>query len=215
MIWPRPTDRAAGAFGYSHVAVLLLFASLGIGGCAGGGEEPEIVPVPEGAPRVVLETSFGNITIGLYQDRAPKTVANFLAYVDSGFYDGTLFHRVIPGFMIQGGGFLPGMKQKPTGFPIASEADNGLHNLRGTVAMARTMNPDSATSQFFINHVDMPRLDYRPPVEAGYTVFGLVEEGMEVVDSIAEVETGTVDGHQNVPVEDVLILRARRLDAGR
>jgi peptidyl-prolyl cis-trans isomerase A (cyclophilin A) len=181
-----------------------------------GAPPPEHVPLPEDAPRVVLETSMGEITIGLYADRAPVTVANFLEYVDSGFYDGVTFHRVLPGFIVQTGGFLPGMVAKQTGPPIVSESDNGLKNLRGTVAMAREPGKDSATSQFFINQVDMPRFDYRPPIEYGYTVFGRVLSGMEVVDRIGDVRVHDVevaDGtiHQGVPDEDVILLRARRV----
>ena len=176
---------------------------------------PEHAPLSGDAPRIVLETSLGEITIGLYAERAPVSVANFLEYVDTGFYDGVLFHRVLPGFMVQSGGFLPGMIAKQTGPPIVSESDNGLKNLRGTVAMARGPGKDSATSQFFITQVDMPRFDYRPPIEYGYAVFGRVLSGMDVVDRIAAItvhEVDVADGtvHQGVPDEDVLLLRARR-----
>jgi len=180
-----------------------------------GAAPPEHAPLPEDAPRVVLETSLGEITIGLYAQRAPISVANFLEYVDTGFYDGVIFHRVLPGFMVQAGGFLPGMIAKQTGPPIVTESDNGLKNLRGTVAMAREPGKDSATSQFFFNQVDMPRFDYRPPIEYGYAVFGRVLTGMDVVDRIGEISVHDVDVddgtvHQGVPDEDVILLRARR-----
>jgi len=163
-------------------------------------------------PKVVLETNKGNITISLYPDKAPKSVENFLAYVRSGFYDGTIFHRVIPGFMIQGGGFTPDMTQKDTRAPIKNEADNGLSNERGTLAMARTGDPDSATSQFFINQVDNPRLDFTSKDSGrtwGYAVFGKVTDGMDVVDEISKVDTDTRNGHQSVPVDPVVIEHAR------
>ena len=160
------------------------------------------------APRVLLATSLGDITIQLEPEKAPKTVANFLDYVKSGHYDGTVFHRVIDGFMIQGGGFTPEMAQKPTRAPIPLESRNGLKNERGTVAMARTSVPDSATSQFFINVVDNPRLDYPNPDGNGYAVFGRVVAGMDVVDRIRKVETTAAGGHQNVPAKPVLIRSA-------
>ena len=140
--------------------------------------------------------------------RAPKTVANFLRYVHEGFYAGTVFHRVIPGFMIQGGGFTATMRQKATHAPIPLESENGLRNLRGTVAMARTMDPNSATSQFFINLVDDPSLDYPQPDGHGYAVFGQVVKGMDVVDRIARVATHTVGPYANVPVKPVVIVKA-------
>ncbi|MCX8043274.1 MAG: peptidylprolyl isomerase [Desulfobacterota bacterium] len=160
-------------------------------------------------PCVVLETNKGNITIELYPDKAPVTVKNFLAYVDAGFYDGTIFHRVIPNFMIQGGGLTPDMRQKQTLPPIKNEADNGLRNSRGTVAMARTQEINSATSQFFINVVDNAFLDHGVR-DFGYAVFGRVTSGMDVVDRIASVRTGTVGTFRDAPLEPVLILRARR-----
>ncbi|NOZ79710.1 MAG: peptidyl-prolyl cis-trans isomerase [Acidobacteria bacterium] len=155
-------------------------------------------------PRVVLETSMGKIVIELDPVKAPKTVANFLQYVRAGFYDGTIFHRVIPGFMIQGGGFTPDMKQKKTRGPIANEAANGLKNLRGTIAMARTSRVDSATSQFFINLVDNGFLDHRDNSASGfgYCVFGHVVKGMDVVDAIGKAPTGTVRAGA-VPFSDV------------
>ena len=158
--------------------------------------------------RVVLRTSLGDITLALDGTKAPLTVANFLTYVDEGFYDGTVFHRVIRDFMIQGGGFEPGMKQKHTRPAIRNEAPNGLSNERGAVAMARLPGPDTATSQFFINTVDnSSHLDKGP-----YCVFGRVVEGMDVVDKIREVRTGRRAGHSDVPVEDVVINSARRVE---
>jgi cyclophilin family peptidyl-prolyl cis-trans isomerase len=164
-------------------------------------------------PQVRVTTSLGAIELQLDADKAPKTVANFLQYVDSGFYNGTIFHRVIPGFMIQGGGLLPGMKEKPTRAPIPNEADNGLKNLVGTVAMARTQDPNSASAQFFINAVDNGFLDHRDksPRGWGYAVFGKVTQGMEVVKEIEQVATRNAGMFQNVPVTDVVIERIERL----
>ena len=159
---------------------------------------------------VKLHTNHGVITLELDADKAPVTVANFLAYVESGHYNNTVFHRVIDGFMIQGGGFEPGMNQKPTGEQIKNEADNGLKNERGTVAMARTQAPHSATAQFFINVADNDFLNHRSPDLQGwgYCVFGRVSEGMDVVDAIRKVKTGSSGFHQDVPKEDVIIERA-------
>ena len=159
---------------------------------------------------VKLHTNHGVITLELDADKAPVTVANFLAYVEAGHYDNTIFHRVIDGFMIQGGGFEPGMNQKPTGEQIKNEADNGLKNERGTIAMARTQAPHSATAQFFINVADNDCLNFRSPDLQGwgYCVFGRVTEGMDVVDSIRKVKTGSSGFHQDVPKEDVVIERA-------
>jgi len=156
---------------------------------------------------VKLNTNFGTITLELFADKAPVTVENFLNYVKDGFYDGTIFHRVINGFMIQGGGMEPGMKEKSTKAPIKNEADNGLSNQRGTIAMARTMEPHSASAQFFINVKDNTFLDHRSPTPDGwgYAVFGRVVDGMDVVDKIKEVQTGNAGFHQDVPVEDVII----------
>jgi len=161
---------------------------------------------------VVLETSLGAITLELYPAKAPETVKSFLAYVDSGFYTNTLFHRVIPGFMIQGGGFEPGFKEKATNPPVRNEATNGLTNQRGSISMARTQVVDSATSQFFINVADNRALDHRDRSAGGfgYAVFGKVVEGMVVVDKIVSVPTTRVGPFENVPREDVLILAARR-----
>lgn len=166
-------------------------------------------------PVVVLQTSFGNITIELYPDKAPKTVENFLWYVDHKFYDGLIFHRVIPTFMIQGGGFTPDMNQKQPNAPIKNEANNGLSNLRGTIAMARTNDPNSASSQFFINVKDNKGLDFKSetPQGWGYCVFGKVIEGMDVVDEIRDVKTTTKGGYQDVPEVPVVIEKAYAKEA--
>jgi cyclophilin family peptidyl-prolyl cis-trans isomerase len=167
-----------------------------------------------GEMKIVIDTSLGKITAELFADKAPATVSNVLAYVDEKFYDDTIFHRVIDGFMIQGGGFTQNMNQKPTKAPVKNEADNGLKNTRGTLAMARTMVPDSATCQFFINHRDNASLDHtaKTPQGWGYCVFGKVVEGMDVVDAIAKVPTGFSGQHQNVPTEPVIIKSIRRLE---
>ena len=159
---------------------------------------------------VKLHTNFGVIGIELDADKAPVTVANFLEYVRSGAFDNTIFHRVIDGFMVQGGGFQPGMKQKDTLAPIKNEADNGLKNDKYTVAMARTSDPHSATAQFFINVGDNSFLNHTAPTTQGwgYTVFGRIVEGTEVVDQIRKVKTGSRGMHQDVPVDDVIINRA-------
>lgn len=158
-------------------------------------------------PKVKMVTSKGEIIIELAADKAPGTVENFLTYVKDGFYEGTIFHRVIDGFMIQGGGMKPNMFEKKTRAPIKNEADNGLKNERGTLAMARTQEVDSATSQFFINLDDNDFLDHqnKTPAGYGYAVFGRVIEGMETVDAIRQVRTGTKGMHQDVPVEPVTI----------
>jgi cyclophilin family peptidyl-prolyl cis-trans isomerase len=169
------------------------------------------LPATAETTRVLMETSKGAITLELDAARAPLTVANFLEYVDSGFYDGTVFHRVIPDFMIQGGGFEPGMRQKTTGEPVRNEADNGLTNQRGSIAMARTSNPHSATAQFFINLKHNDFLDHPGQGGWGYAVFGRVTDGMDVVDSIAEVKTGTQGPHRDLPREPVMIESVRRL----
>ncbi|MGE6791558.1 peptidyl-prolyl cis-trans isomerase A (cyclophilin A) [Pseudomonas guineae] len=161
-------------------------------------------------PKVLLTTSLGEIEIELNAEKAPISTANFLSYVDSGYYAGTQFHRVIPGFMVQGGGFDADMQQKDTQAPIKNEADNGLHNVRGTLAMARTQVRDSATSQFFINHKDNAFLDHGSR-DFGYAVFGQVTRGMDVIDKIAQVPTANRGGNQNVPREPVLITAAKRL----
>ena len=165
-------------------------------------------------PTVLLETSSGDILVELYADKAPQTVANFLKYVDDGFYTNTIFHRVIPSFMIQGGGMCARMDEKPTREPVTNEADNGLKNDRGTLAMARTRDPHSATAQFFINLVDNAFLNHSSPTPDGwgYCVFGKVVEGMENVDKIAKVKTKTVGYHENVPTDMVLITGASRFE---
>ena len=164
--------------------------------------------------KATIETSMGTITVELDDAKAPVTVMNFIEYVKSGHYDGTIFHRVIDGFMIQGGGFTKDMNQKETRAPIKNEAANGLKNARGTLAMARTMVVDSATSQFFINLVDNDFLDYRGPDPRmfGYAVFGKVTDGMEVVDRIAKVKTGFAGPHQNVPEEPVIIRKVHLVE---
>jgi len=164
-------------------------------------------------PRVEFKTNRGPIVIELYPDKAPKSVANFLQYVKDAHYDGTVFHRVIDGFMIQGGGFDRDMKQKPTRAPIENEAANGLKNEVGTVAMARTPNPNSATAQFFINVKDNDFLNYREPTPQGYgyAVFGRVVTGMDVVEQIAKVPTTSAGGQQNVPRDPVVIESTRVL----
>ncbi|WP_369656364.1 peptidylprolyl isomerase [Variovorax sp. V213] len=162
----------------------------------------------EAGPRVKLDTSAGDILIELDQAKAPKTVENFVQYVKDKHYDGTVFHRVIDGFMIQGGGFTPEMQQKPTRAPIALEASNGLKNDRYTIAMARTGNPNSATSQFFINVKNNDSLNAPSPDGYGYTVFGRVVAGTDVVDKIRAVQTGNKGGMQNVPLEPIIIKSA-------
>jgi len=159
--------------------------------------------------RVKLQTTKGDIVIELDRDKAPVTVENFLRYVKEGFYDGTIFHRVKPGFMIQGGGLTPDMEKKTTHAPIVNEAGNGLSNDRGTIAMARTSNPNSATSQFFINHRNNARLNYAGPQNPGYAVFGKVTEGMDVVDAIASVKTTRKGFFSDVPAETILIESAK------
>ncbi len=158
---------------------------------------------------VVLKTSLGDITVELYPEKAPETVKNFLKYVDEGHYEQTIFHRVIENFMIQGGGFTSNMQQKPTHAPVINEAGNGLLNKRGTIAMARTSDVNSATSQFFINTVDNPFLNYRgdSPHEFGYCVFGKVIDGMDIVDEIKVVDTKSQGPYQDFPVKPVVILK--------
>jgi peptidyl-prolyl cis-trans isomerase B (cyclophilin B) len=165
-------------------------------------------------PMVKLSTSHGDITIELYAEDAPETVANFLQYVNDGFYDGTVFHRVIAGFMIQGGGFNPGMVQKTEGNPVQNEANNGLKNTEGMIAMARTSDPHSAAAQFFINTADNTSLDHtsETPAGWGYTVFGKVTGGMDVITQISLVQTGIMGGHGDVPLEDVVLLKAETLE---
>ena len=161
-------------------------------------------------PIVILKTSQGYIKLELLRDQAPETVSNFLQYVNNGFFNGTIFHRVIPGFMIQGGGFTVDFKQKPTNAPIRNEAENNLKNVAGTVAMARTADPHSATAQFFINTVDNSFLDYKSstPQGWGYTVFGKVISGMDVVEKIQKVKTSNYGGHRDVPTDPIVIENA-------
>jgi peptidyl-prolyl cis-trans isomerase A (cyclophilin A) len=168
-----------------------------------------LMAAPAFAQKVRIATSMGDIVVQLEPEKTPKTVANFLTYVKAGQYNGTIFHRVISSFMIQGGGFTPDMKQKPTRAPIPLEDTAGLSNVRGTISMARTGNPNSATSQFFINVKDNPALDHGGPMgENGYAVFGHVVEGMDVVDKIKDVETGSRNGMDDVPKQTVLIKTA-------
>ena len=172
---------------------------------ASGADSPE-----KEKPKVMLKTSMGEIVLELYPESAPKTVENFLDYVRKGFYDGTIFHRVIKGFMVQGGGFDQNMRNKSTGKPIPNEADSGLKNQRGTLAMARTMEPHSATAQFFINTADNDFLDHKEKTAQGwgYCVFGKVDSGMEVVEQIENQPTTSKAGHRDVPVDAVVIEKA-------
>jgi len=183
---------------FIYAIVVLLIASAGIAG---------------DNPKIAMDTTKGKIVLELDAEKAPQTVKNFLAYVDAGFYDGTIFHRVIPGFMIQGGGFSTDMRQKETRSKIENEADNGLRNERGTIAMARTSDPHSATAQFFINTVNNDSLNHRSKSSEGwgYAVFGHVSEGMAVVDAISRVKTGTRGPFRDVPLEPVVIKRVARL----
>ena len=179
----------------------------------------EEVVATDSAPRVLIETNFGSFTLALKPDKAPVTVENFLRYVDEGFYDGTVFHRVIPNFMVQGGGFTEALEQKETYDPIINESSNRLHNVRGTVAMARTNDPDSASAQFFVNQRSNLRLDWAPGAP-GYTVFAEVVDGMSVVDFIATAKTHSAMAmtprgealFNDVPVDPVVIKSARRVD---
>jgi cyclophilin family peptidyl-prolyl cis-trans isomerase len=158
-----------------------------------------------------FETSHGGFTVELFPKEAPVTVENFLQYVDAGFFDGTIFHRIVPGFVIQGGGLTADFANKKTRAPIGNEAKNGLKNTRGSLSMARTSDINSATSQFFVNLKDNGFLDHGPR-DYGYAVFGRVTDGMEVIDKIARVGTGTRKGYQDAPLEDVVIVSARRLE---
>ena len=160
-----------------------------------------------------FETTHGGFTVELFERDAPATVVNFLQYVDDGFFDGTIFHRIVPGFVIQGGGLTADFEQKKTRDPVKNEAANGLLNERGTLSMARTNAPHSATSQFFVNLADNEFLDYRPG-NHGYAVFGRIKDGMEVIDKIAAVRTGRRQGYTDAPMEDVIITSARRLATG-
>ena len=159
-------------------------------------------------PKVRFQTSLGDVVLELFETECPVTTANFLSYVKSGFYDGTIFHRVIPGFVAQGGGMLPGMEEKETGDPIRNEAAKAPGNARGTISMARTSDPDSATSQFYINLKDNSALNYSGPRNPGYCAFGKVVEGLEVVDAMAKVPTGRRPPHDDVPKEDIVLKKA-------
>ncbi len=193
------------ACGVVFLSGLVLSSVLSIGGYIMAAEQKN--------PVVVMETSMGTIKIELFADKAPETVKNFLQYADDKHFDGTIFHRVIEDFMIQGGGFEPGMKEKKTRPPIKNEAGNGVSNARGTIAMARTTDPDSATAQFFISVKDNKNLNRAGPDRPGYAVFGKVTEGMDVVDKIKKVETGKVGGHGDVPKSDVVIKSVRRAES--
>ncbi len=163
---------------------------------------------------VRFETTHGGFTIELYEKEAPQTVANFLKYVDDGFFDGTIFHRIVPGFVIQGGGLTADFSQKKTRPPVQNESDNGLRNERGTLSMARTNDIHSATSQFFVNLADNAFLDHKPK-QPGYAVFARVTEGLESVDKIAAVRTGRRQGYTDAPLEDVIIQSARRVESAK
>lgn len=208
--------------GWSRTALLLLGAG-GLAGTAGAGglaamtetDDPGTPPnasVAQDTPVVVMRTSLGTIVLELYPEKAPVTVANFLTYVEKGFYTGLIFHRVIPGFVIQGGGLTKSLRKRSTLPPIVNEADNGLRNERGTLAMAREPDPNSARSQFYINLADNPSLDFKGPRagDRGYTVFGRVREGMDVADAISQVETGVVAGMADVPLQ-IIMIRSMRL----
>jgi cyclophilin family peptidyl-prolyl cis-trans isomerase len=161
-----------------------------------------------------FETTHGGFTVELYEEDAPQTVANFLRYIDEGFFDGTIFHRIVPGFVIQGGGLTSDFSQKKTNPPVRNEAGNGVRNQRGTLSMARTDEIHSATSQFFVNLADNDFLDQRPG-QYGYAVFGQVTEGMDVIDKIAALPTGRRRGYSDAPTQDVLINSARRLESAK
>lgn len=186
---------------------VMLVAAMGLASGCGSCKETKMAT--NAADVVVMETSMGNVEIELLSEKAPATVSNFLAYADAGFFDGTIFHRVIPGFMIQGGGFDAAMNQKPTRAPIKNEAKNGLKNDRGTLSMARTSVVDSATSQFFINVANNDFLNHGSR-DYGYAVFAKVVGGMDVIDKIAGVATGVRAGMRDVPVETVTIKSVRR-----
>jgi peptidyl-prolyl cis-trans isomerase B (cyclophilin B) len=193
--------------GWHMKRILGLFMSVVLGCLPAAGFSSDKESKGAGIVTVRLETSKGVITLELDGNKAPQTVANFVEYARAGFYDGTIFHRVIPGFMIQGGGFTTDMRQKPTRTPISNEAANGLKNATGTIAMARTSDPNSATSQFFINVKDNGFLDHTAatPQGWGYCVFGKVTDGMDVVHAIEHVQTGNRSGMQDVPLSEVII----------
>ncbi len=195
----------------SRIVGLAVLVALSVANCTSAepGKEPNVANTV-----VLMKTSLGDVKIELWADKAPETVKNFLAYVDDKFYDGTIFHRVIPNFMIQGGGFTADMKQKATKAPVKNEAKTEVSNVRGTLAMARTNNPDSATAQFFVNVVDNGFLDHKDDSVRGmgYCVFGKVIEGMDVVDKIKAVRTKTAGQFENVPVEPVVITSIARVN---
>ena len=197
-----------------HISVVFTSALIVLGMLVGGiATSAESEQEPAARPIVEIRTNEGNIVVELYAEEAPLSVANFLNYVDWGFYDGTIFHRVKPNFMIQGGGFTPDLEMKETDDPVRNESRNHMHNERGTLAMARTNDPHSATSQFFINVRSNLRLDFNYVTrELGYTVFGKVIEGMDAVDAIALVPTGSVDGLDDVPLDPVIIESVKRLE---
>ena len=204
----------------SKAALFLLTLMLGVAGCGASEPGKQTVSTAPAAghpanPRVLIETTKGNITVEVFPGNAPKSAANFLGYVNSGYYNGLAFHRVIPGFMIQTGGMTPDMAEKPKGAPIQNEADNGLKNLRGTLAMARTGEPHSASSQFFINVADNAFLNHRGKSFEGwgYAVFGQVVDGMNVVDAIVAVPRGNRGPHGDVPVEPIVMTRVSVLPA--
>jgi len=204
----------------SKVALFLLALMLGVAGCGASEPGKQTVSTAPAAgqpanPRVLIETSKGNITVEVFPHNAPQSAANFLNYVKSGFYDGLAFHRIIPGFMIQTGGMTPDMVEKPKGAPIQNEADNGLKNLRGTLAMARMGEPHSASSQFFINVADNAFLNHRGKSFEGwgYAVFGQVVDGMNVVDAIVAVPRGSRGPYDDVPVDPVVMKRVTLLPA--
>lgn len=187
--------------------IILLLTMLGVSVAGVNAEKPRS---KESSPEVIFETSMGVFTLELYPDKAPKTVANFLAYVDDGFYDNTLFHRVIPDFVIQGGGFESGMKYKEPRAPVKNESSNRLKNITGTISMARRSHPDTATSQFYINLSHNDSLDYISDYQPGYTVFGKISKGMDVIDKISVVETTVVGRSKDVPKDDVVLLSVKR-----
>jgi peptidylprolyl isomerase/peptidyl-prolyl cis-trans isomerase B (cyclophilin B) len=198
----------------TRFGIFLLALGLGLTGCASQAPSAQSAAAqPAANPEVVLETSKGNITLELMPKEAPISVANFLNYVKTGAYNGTIFHRVIPGFMIQGGGFDANMQKRPTNPPIQNEANNGLKNLRGTIAMARTGDPQSATSQFFINTADNDALNFWGETNAGwgYAVFGKVISGMDVVDAIVSVPRGRFGNYGDVPLEPIVIKSVKLL----
>ena len=187
--------------------ILFILTLLGVYVAGVNAEKP---PPNESRTEVIFETTMGSFTLELYPDKAPKTVANFLVYVDDGFYDNTLFHRVIPDFVIQGGGFESGMKYKEPRAPVKNESSNRLKNITGTISMARRSHPDTATSQFYINLSHNDSLDYISDYQPGYTVFGKISKGMDVIDKISVVETTTVGRSKDVPIDDVVLLSVKR-----